>query len=288
MSEEYKISDVRGRFMQPVKEGRRLNDPSWTNGRIVLSNKRLVLAGNGGKRTVPLSKVEGLGGRHDASQAVARVSGYTSLPFDGGENVVLVATEDHDTLEGDLYRAFLDQEVVYAKHPAVAGGVVQDSVWEQARVKVGDDSLDVATKSGAFVQLDLDDIGGISTGERTVEGEMRGVIEAEHTEGETSVQTHLSGTERQCRFLAAYLQKGAERSKANVDLDESDREVLMALYSGVSPFEIPNFLGMDTDRVESIFERLIELDVLEEVRVRREVSLKPRGRNIASEAMNDQ
>ncbi len=43
---------------------------------------------------------------------------------------------------------------------------------------------------------------------------------------------------------------------------------------------------MDIDRVEEIYERLIELDVLEEVRIRREVALKPRGRNIASEAMN--
>jgi helix-turn-helix protein len=61
----------------------------------------------------------------------------------------------------------------------------------------------------------------------------------------------------------------------------------MALYTGVSSFEIPDFLGMDVDKVEEIFERLIELDVLEEVRKRREVSLKTRGRNIASQSIND-
>ncbi|MFC6726060.1 CheF family chemotaxis protein, partial [Halobium palmae] len=216
----------------------------------------------------------------------ARVSGYVSLQF--GDEVVLVAAENHDEFEADLYRALLDQQTVFAKHPAVAGGVVQDTTWERARIKIGEDSLDVATQSGEFVELDLNDIGGVETAERTVKGEKRQVLEAEHTEGSTSVQTHLSGTERQCRFIEAYLRQGEERNKANVDLDESDREVLMALYSGVSPFEIPNFLGMDTDRVENIFEELIELEVLEEVRVRREVSLKPRGRNIASEAMNDQ
>jgi helix-turn-helix protein len=62
----------------------------------------------------------------------------------------------------------------------------------------------------------------------------------------------------------------------------------MALYSGVSPFEIPSFLGMDVDDVEETFERLVELEVVEEVRIRREVALNSRGRNIASEAMNEQ
>jgi hypothetical protein len=287
MSDERKMVDTRGRFMQVVRDGRRLNDASWTNGRIVLSNRRLVLVGNAGDRTVPLSRVEGLGGREDVTQAAARVSGYVSLELDD-DAVLLVATGDHERLEAELFRAFLDQAVVYGKHPAVAGGVVQDATWEQARVKVGEDSLDVATRSGDFVGIDLDDVGGVEAGRRTVRGETRPVLEVEHTEGETSVRTHLSGSERQCQFMRAYLDKGAERSRANVDLDQGDREVLMALYSGVSPFEIPEFLGMDVDRVEGVFERLIELDVLEEVRVRREVTLKPRGRNIASEAMNDQ
>jgi len=44
----------------------------------------------------------------------------------------------------------------------------------------------------------------------------------------------------------------------------------------------------DVDTVEEIFERLVELDIVDEVRVRREVTLNSRGRNIASEAMNDQ
>jgi len=45
----------------------------------------------------------------------------------------------------------------------------------------------------------------------------------------------------------------------------------MALYSGVSAFQIPSFVGMDVDDVEDIFQRLIENDILEDVRVRKEV-----------------
>jgi helix-turn-helix protein len=128
----------------------------------------------------------------------------------------------------------------------------------------------------------------METNERSVKDEKRQVLEVEHSEEGTSVQTYISGTERRCSILETLLRKGESRSEIGVDLTERQNEVLMALYSGVSPFEIPDFLGMDVDEVEEVFDRLIELEVVEEIRVRREVALNARGRNIASEAMNDQ
>jgi len=64
--------------------------------------------------------------------------------------------------------------------------------------------------------------------------------------------------------------------------------VLMALYSGVSPFDIPAFLGIEVDQVEELFVRLIDHDVLDEVRIRHEVELNARGRSIAADAIDEQ
>jgi len=287
MSEgEYKILDTKGRFAQAVKDGRTINDVSWTQGRILLSNRRIILASNQGKRTIPLSKIKGLGGRHDPNQNIAAVSSYLSLKIDN--DVMLVSASDHEEFQQSVYKAMLDQKVAKAKHPAVAGGVVQDTPWEKARMKVEEDAIAAALKSGSFVRLDLDDISGVETDQRTVDGEKRVVIQVSHVEGDTSVETHLTGPKRVCMFLQSFLAEGERRSQTNVDLSEADKEVLMALYSGVSPFEIPAFIGKDVDKVEEIFERLIELDIVDEVRVRHEVTLNSRGRNIASEAMNDQ
>lgn len=285
MSEEYVVADTQGRFAQAMRDGRRVNDAAWTSGRIVLSNRRLVLAGNDGKRTVPLGAVEGIGGRHDASQSLAQVAGYVSLQFE--DEVLLVAARDHDAFERDVYRALLDKRMLLVRHPAVEGGVVQDTEWEKGRLQVGEDALNLALQGGTFVSLDLADIGTLDAAERTVRGEKRLVVEAEHTEGETSVQTHIAGTDRQCALLRSLLGEGERRSAGNLDLCDPEREVLMALYSGVSPFEIPAFLDMDVDAVEAIFERLVDLEVVEEVRVRREVALLPRGRNAASRAMSE-
>ena len=289
MSEsEYKIADGAGKFLQAVKDGRRMKDAEWTNGRILLSNKRVVLAGNDGKRSLPLSDVSGLSGRHDVNQTVAQVSDYVSIRM-SSESVVLVSMgENTERFETKLYGALLDQTELLVKHPAVKGGVVQDESFQRARIKVDEDQLSVAMQSGSFVSVDLDDVGSAEAASLDVQGEKSPVLKVEHTVEDTSVQTYFSSDSHTCSILESLLTKEAQKSQGSVDLSETEKRVLMALYSGVSSFEIPDFLGMDVDEVESIFERLIEVDVLEEVRKRREVTMKTRGRNIASEAINEE
>jgi len=287
MSEgEYKIADTKGRFALAVKDGRQLNNVDWSQGRILLSNRRLILAGNDGKRTIALSDISGLSGRQDASQSIAAASNYLALKL--GEDVMLVSAADHDEFKTAFFRAVLDENIVKAKHPAVEGGVVQDTSWEKARLKVEAEAIATALQSGTFVELELEEISEINTEQREIGGEERTVIQVSHVEGQTSVETHITGPQRTCAFVQSFLKEGERRSEANVDLDPSEKEVLMALYSGVSPFEIPAFIGQDVDKVEETFEKLIELDIVDEVRKRHEVTLNSRGRNIASEAMNEQ
>lgn len=287
MSEgEQKLADTQGKFAQVVKDGRKLNDIEWKSGRIILSNKRIVLVSNEGKRTIALADIDGLKGRVDVNQAIARVSGYVSLQI--AKNVTLVSPNDTETFKTKLFKALLDQSVILAKHPAVEGGVVQGTEWQKGRLKVAEEQIELAIADGQFVEIDLDDIGGVEEGERTVMDKERLVLEAEHTDDDaTSVQTYLSGQRRHMSFLRTLLREGEQRAEVNADLSEREHEVLMALHSGVSPFEIPNFVGMDVDKVEEVYDRLIELEILEEVRTRKEVQLKARGRNIASEAIDE-
>ncbi|MFQ3474805.1 chemotaxis protein CheF1 [Halonotius sp. F2-221B] len=283
---EYQIADTTGRFTIAVKDGRKLNDISWESGRLLLSNKRLILVGNDGKRTIRLSEVTGLSGRDDATQSIGALSNYLSINI--GEDVIVVAPNDHEAFKTDFFEAILGETVVKAKHPAVEGGVVQDTTWETARLAVEPESLVVTLKSGGLVELELDEISGIDTEERTVTDDKRTVIEVSHAEGTTNVETHLTGRSQTCLFIQAFLREGERRSQTDLELDPSEEEVLMALYSGVSPFSIPEFIDHEVAAVEETFEKFIELDIVDEVRQRREVTLNSRGRAIASDAIDDQ
>ncbi|MFB6071195.1 MAG: CheF family chemotaxis protein [Halanaeroarchaeum sp.] len=291
MSEsEYKIDDAKGKFLQAVKDGRRLKDASWTNGRIILSNRRVILVSNDGKRALPLSKITSLSGRYDVNQTVAKVSDYVSISLANESVILLSVGADTESFEFKLFGAMLDQEAVQVKHPAVEGGVVQDTGYERARVKVSNDDrqLNVALSTGSFVPIDLDDVGSVDSDKQAVNGTDRPILKVEHSQDGTSVQTYFAGESHAMAVLESLFKRGVEQSQGSVDLSETEKRVLMGLYSGVSSFEIPDFLGMDVDEVEDIYERLIELDILEEVRTRREVSLKTRGRNIASEVINEE
>ena len=78
------------------------------------------------------------------------------------------------------------------------------------------------------------------------------------------------------------------RQDEEYELTETESEVLMALHSGVSPFEMPEFVGADVEEVEAIYDRLIELDVIEVVRERTEVEMTTQGRSVAGKTMNNQ
>ena len=293
MSEsEYKIADAKGKFLQAVKEGRRIKDAEWTSGRILLSNKRIILVSNDGKKALPLSKVASLTGRYDVNQTVAEVGDYVSVRM-GNESVYLLSLgSGTEAFEFKLFGAMLDKTQLQVKHPAVQGGVVQDTAYERAKLKIDTDGdspeLNVALASGTLVTIEVDDVGQVDAGKQAVDGTERPILKVEHTEGETSVQTYLAGESHIMAVLESLFNKGVREVSGSVDLSEMEKQVLMGLYSGVSPFEIPDFLGMEVDEVEEIYDRLIELDVLEEVRKRREVTLQTRGRNIASEVINEQ
>jgi helix-turn-helix protein len=284
-SEEQKLADTTGRFAQVVKNGRELTDADWIRGRMLLSNKRLVLASNDGKRTIPLQTITDVGGRYDANQRIAEVSGYVSVTVD--DDVLVVAPEEPDRFELELYRGLLGSQTVLARHPAVEGGVVQDTDWETARLQLEADAVNIAVADGTFVPIELDDVGAVDMEDRTVEDETRPVIEVEHSEGGTSVETYIASSPRKSALLRSLLEGAEEENTTEFELDETQKQVLMALYSGVSPFEIPDFTGLDVDDVEAMFEELIQRDILDEVRKRHEVTLTARGRNIASESINE-
>lgn len=285
-SSEKKIEDTQGKYLHAVKNGQEISTAGWQQCRVLLTNKRIAVVSDG-KISVPLADIDEMGERYDVNQQAASETKYTTLHVD--DDVLLVTTSDHETFETNFYRAFLDGAVIYVKHPAVVGGVVQGEQWQRGRLKVTKESVRMVLEDGQKFVIERNDIGEFESDQRSVSGEERSVLEVEHTDDEgRSVQTYLSGREHHISVLEQLLEEGAEQNRADLDLEPIEQRVVMALYSGVSPFAISDFVGIDVERVEKIYDELIELEVIEVVRERKEVSLTAQGRKVAGEAMGEQ
>mgnify|MGYP000132657701 CR=1 FL=1 len=287
MSEgERKLMDDRGQYLQAATDGRDIQDADWTQCRIVLTTKRIVLIADE-KQVIPLTDVDDVGGRFDVNQNAAGVANYVTLHID--DDVMLLRAPEQEAFETDLYRAFLDNTLIYVQHPAVKGGVVQGTEWQRAKVKLTDEAIKLAVADGQYVTIGRNDIGDVETDERTVDGAERRIFEVEHTDSEDrSVETHITGEGQQITILEAILEEGVERNRANLDLSPTEQQIVMALHTGVSPFDLPDFVDEDVTEIEEIFDRLIELDVIETIRERTEVEMTSRGRQVASEEMGSQ
>lgn len=285
---EHKLVDASGDVRYVARGGEPVDSPAWRSCRLVLTSERLVLATNEGKRAVSLGTVSVPEDTEAAVPEAVSARDGTLLRID--DAVVQVDAGSVADFEATYRRAVLHDEVILAKPEAVVGGVVrEDAEWSKARFRFDGDRVVLGLPGGRTTRFDIEAVGTIERQRATVRDVERAVVVVEHTDREgRAVETHVSGTERHVRVMSALLRGIIEAREGDVDLTETERQVLIALYSGVSPFEMADFVGIDVADVEEIYHTLLDVGAVDKVRERTEVTLNAQGRNLASEAMNDQ
>ena len=289
MSEgEQKLVDTPGDYRYVVRDGTRLAESDWRSCRIVLTSERLVFATSGGKQAIPHSRIRLPDG--DSDIVPDNVDTATATPLQIGDNVILVDAQSVGDFQSEYCRAALHDEVILVKHPAVVGGVIQDGAsWSKCRFRLDGDTVAAGLPGGETVAFDIGAVGTTDTDDQRVMGEVRTVVKVEHADDEDrSVETHFSGVAWHARALESLLSTVIEERQDDYELSDMESQVLMALYSGVSPFEMSDFVGIDVDQVEAIYRKLLDVGAVDEVRTRTEVSLNAQGRNMASEAMSEE
>jgi helix-turn-helix protein len=284
--DERKILDASGDFQYVVRDGEPVEGPQWRSCRFIVTNKRLILSTSGNKQPIPHSQISL---PDDPESVVPDEVPHGATVLSVGDNVLLVDAGNVDNFRFEYCRATLQGEVILARHPAVVGGVIQDDAqWGKARFQLtDDDEVRLQFPGGDSTTFDVDDVGTVETGQSTVMGEQRAVVEVEHTDEEDrSVETHFSGMPHHTDALQNLFSTVVEERGDDYELSEMESQVLMALYSGVSPFEMADFVGTTPDDVEEIYQKLLDVGAVDKVRERTEVTLNAQGRNMASEAMS--
>ena len=260
MSEKV-IADFVARFSLDT-----FDSPEPVTGRIVLSRKRLVLATDESKTTVPLSAIFDVNVGHVPGEMEAFFQDTITIAYRDADRrrtaVVEAGSEEVSRFKTVLFKAELSGTEARIKHPARIGGRVTDESFGPAKLKIrsaavefaGDDPVTVNLANVTYFQKDERDGGS--------------VLVVRHADQGQSVTSEFAlQSDRKLNLLGRYLRlEYSELAKEveDVTTSEDEMEALVAIYSGARSGDLAGTLGVDSSRVTMLLNDLREKGLVDE------------------------
>lgn len=257
---ESTIADFVARFLPDSNRGA---EP--TKGRVVLSQKRLVLASGEGRTTIPLGDVfdvvvghvpVGLTDFFDDTVAIAYVRGE--------ERVTAIVEADGETItrfRTVLFKALLQGASVSVRHPAQVGGRRTGAAARTGELRLEEAAVRLAGLDEP-VRIELSAVTYFRRIERTIDGESRPALEVQFTEsGRTVTSEIVMNTPRRMNLLGRYLRLEYSNLAAEIrdlDLPEREIEILTAVYSGAGRGSLSGVLDVEPSSVTMLLNSLEE------------------------------
>ncbi|MFB6151867.1 MAG: CheF family chemotaxis protein [Haloarculaceae archaeon] len=234
-------------------------------GRILLSEKRLVLAADEGKVTIPLTAIFDVAVGHVPQGLGDFFSSTVTVAFErGGDRLVAAIEAGDDKIEkftNVLFKALLNGTEMTVKHPARVGGRVTGESFEPAklflrpqavRFKRADDTVNVA----------LSTVSNFDRLSREINGASQSVLSVRHMPNGQSMMT-LAAIEsaRKMSILGRYLRleyNDLMSELEDVTVSDDEVEALVAIYSTGPSVSLANVLDMDGSQLTMVLNDLME------------------------------
>ncbi len=238
----------------------------WKPMEVVVTEKDISL---GGVR-IPFREIEDL----------------EKVTLDGREAIRIRRGEDYYVSFGAKqdsvfrYLAFnlkSDRFAVYFLSPAFRGGVfVKDTKWEKGYLSITDAAIWFLSPAKQL-RIPVDALGSVKQDVRTVGKKRRKVLAVTHVESGEVIVSFVLCPETTLEMLQEYLRKIIDAHKPKEKLSEIEEQVLQMVYTGVDSAGIESILGISTEELNAIFDKLVALGLARVVKVRKEVELTPLG-----------
>ena len=258
--EESVVADFVGRVHAANLES---DEPA--TGRVLLSQRRLVLATDDGKETVPLSRVFDVvvGSVPGELRSFFNDSVTIAYERDGARRSALVEGEpdDMDKFVRLLFKTLLRNVTVTVRHPAKVGGRVTDATDHRASVSVSPGEIRFGNCPEPFT-VDLSAVIDYERTDRTVGGKKRPALVFEHVVDDRTVTSITTvPNERALNILGRYIK--IEYDEAMEDLDsfdptEEQLEILVSIYSAGGEANIADVVTGDVTQTSMILDTLRE------------------------------
>ena len=266
--------------------------PEPVKGRILLSEKRLVLAADEGKVTIPLSSIFDVAVGHVPKGLGEFFSSTVTVAFDRhGDRLVAAVEADDDKIEKFttvLFKAVLNGTDVTVKHPARVGGRVTGEEFAPAKLFLRPGTVRF-TRQDDQVDVRLATVSGFDRLSREISGSKQAVLAVRHMPNGTAMTT-LAATDsaRKMSILGRYLRleySDLMSELEDVSLSEAEIRTLVAIYSTGPAVSLPAVLDMESSQVTMVLTDLQRDELV--VDSEEGPQLTPKGRVVVSNHLED-
>ena len=175
--------------------------------------------------------------------------------------------------------------IAYFMSPAIRGGVmVNDAEWEKGAINVLKSGIWFVSQNNQIC-VPIDDVSAIERTKRDVQGTDKEVVKIDHVEtGEVSTSFVLCPPTT-LQVLYNYLTDATKGISLDGELDPLSGQVAMLVYSGMDTHSIEGMLEQSQKEIDKVYDRMLELGLVEVVQTRREVKLTTKGVRFVTEAV---
>ncbi|QAU13882.1 hypothetical protein EKH57_14780 [Halorubrum sp. BOL3-1] len=234
-------------------------------GRVLLSQRRLVLATDDGKETVPLSRVFDVvvGSVPGDLRSFFNDSVTVAYERDGSRRSALVEgePEDMDRFVRLLFKTLLRSVTVTVRHPAKVGGRVTDATDHRASVSVSPGEIRFGDCPEPFT-VDLSAVIDYERTARTLGGTTRPALVFRHVDDDRTVTSITTvPNEWALNILGRYIKieyGDAMEELESFDPTEEQLEILVSIYSAGGEANIADIVTGDVTQTSMILDTLRE------------------------------
>jgi helix-turn-helix protein len=264
-------------------------------GRVLLSQKRLVLAANDEeKATIPLTSIFDIAVGHVPPDLGEFFDSTVTVAFerDGSRYVACVEADDEkiEKFSTVLFKAIVNGTDVMVKHPARMGGRVTDAAFEPAKLFLQPRAV-TFKRGGEAIDIGLSTVTEFGRSDREINGSKQPTLEVRHMQSGQSMMT-LAGADspRKMSILGRYLRleyTDLMNELRDVELSGDEKQLLVALYSGAGEQDVSLAKVVDADpsNVTMMLNRLQEQELVADGESG--TTLTPKGQVVVSNHLED-